>query len=303
MVGGSISGRQPPEINHPYTFTMAVRDGLATFYIDDVPIKTCFMALIPNREPMWIGRNANPKSKTMPVTIRSVKVFGPTYQYVSKHERQSEFPRGAVAGKGWALDVPELEHPDWPNVLIYGDSISGGYSGPFIPEMLKQQVYVFHCVGFVGGEVPESAYTEMAGRYKFDVIVFNNGLHSLSWTPDKVPDSIVQERMRKLARCFKTGAPQAKIFYLTTTPHTAARPAPDKPVTSFGDKNDVVLRLNTLSAQVMKEEGIEVIGAYSLLSARLDLAAGDNFHWQAPAYQLLSHEIAGRVSSTLGGKK
>jgi hypothetical protein len=239
----------------------------------------------------------------MPVTIRGVKVFGPSFSYVSKRESKPEFPRGAVAGKGWALDVPKLDNPDWPKVLIYGDSISMGYSGTFIPEMLKQKVYVFHCVHFVGGDVPEAALTEMAARYKFDVVVFNNGLHSLSWTPDKVSDTVVLERMQKLTRCFKKGAPQAKIYYLLTTPHTAAKSAPDKPVTSLGDKNDVVIRLNTLSSQVMKEEGIEVIDAYALLASHLELAAGDNFHWQGPAYQLLTQEISKRVMSTLEGGK
>ena len=303
MTGGALNGREEPEINKPYTLTVAVRKGLATFYLDDVPCKTCFMNLIPNNEPMWIGRNANPKAKTMPVTIHDVKVFGPAFQYVSKRESKPEFPRGAVAGKGWALDVPEIENPDWPKVLIYGDSISMGYRGSFIPEMLKQNMYVFHCVHFVGGDVPEAALTEMAGRYKFNVIVFNNGLHSLHWTPDKVPDAVVLERMQKLARCFKTGAPQAKIYYLLTTPHTAARSAPDQPVASLGEKNGVVVRLNTLSREVMKEEGIEVIDAYSLLASQLELAAGDGYHWKGPAYEMLSQEIGKRVMAVLEGGK
>jgi trehalose utilization protein len=299
MVGGSLNGRYEPKLDTPYTFTVAVREGLATFYIDDIPCKTCFMELIPNGEPMWIGRNANPKSKTMPATIHNVKVFGANYKYNSPKERKPEFPRGAVAGKGWALDVPKMEHADWPKVLIYGDSISNGYSGHFIPAMLKQNVYVFHCVHFVGGDVPEAALTEMAGRFKFDAVVFNNGLHSLHWTPDKVPDALVLERMQKLTRCFKQGAPQAKTFYLTTTPHTAVRPAPDQPVNALGDKNDIVLRLNSLSARVMKEEKIELIDAYALLAPRLELASGDNYHWQTQAYQLLGEEISNRVLTAL----
>ena len=109
--------------------------------------------------------------------------------------------------------------------------------------------------------------------------------------------------MQKLTRCFKNGAPQAKIYYLLTTPHTAAKSAPDKPVASLGDKNDVVIRLNTLSSRVMKGEGIEVIDAYALLASHLELAAGDNFHWQGPAYQLLTQEISKRVMSTLEGGK
>lgn len=300
MTSGGIGGSRGPQINTPYTFTLAVRNGYATFYLDDAPCKSCYMELVPNREPMWIGRNADKKSKTIPVTIHSVKVFGPSYHYVSKRESKSEFPRGAVAGRGWALDIPKIEHPEWPKVLIYGDSISGGYSRYLIAEMLKQQVYVFHCVHFVGGDVPEQALAEMAGRYKFDVAVFNNGLHSLHWTADKVPDSVVQERMRKLARCFKKGAPQAKIFYLMTTPHTGPRPAPDKPVSALGEKNDVVVRLNTLSGQIMKEEGIQVIDVYSILSKRLELASGDGYHWQGPAYQIISQEIAQLAAAVLG---
>lgn len=300
MTANAINGQRGPQPNTPYTFTVAVRDGFASFYIDDVPYKSCYMELIPNREPLWIGRNPRPETKSMPVTIHRVQVFGPSYVYRSQKEPKSEFPRGAVAGKGWALDIPKIEHPEWPKVLIYGDSISMGYKGTLIPELLKRQIYVFHCVHFVGGEVPEQALTEMASRYRFDVAVFNNGLHSLHWTAGAVSDQQVQDRMHRLARCFKQGAPQAKIYYLTTTPHTAARPAPNLPVADLGDKNDVVIRLNKLSAPVMQAAGIEIIDVYTPLTRRLELASGDGYHWQGPAYQLISHEVTQRVCSALG---
>ncbi len=302
MSANAIGGQKGPQANTPYTFTLAVRNGYATFYIDDAPYKTCYMEMIPNREPMWIGQGRGQNPKTMPAVISGVKVYGPAFKYVSKKENPGADPRGAVAGKGWALDIPKVEHPEWPKVLIYGDSISMGYRGSFIPEMLKHNVYVFHCCHFVGGDVPEQALTEMAGRYKFDAVVFNNGLHSLHWTADAMPDSVVQDRMRKLARCFKKGAPQAKIFYLLTTPHTAPKPAPDKPVESLGEKNSVVVRLNTLSAPVMKEEGIDLIDVYAILSKRLELAAGDGYHWQGGAYQIITGEIAKRVLPALGKK-
>lgn len=172
-----------------------------------------------------------------------------------------------------------------PNVLVQG----------LEPELLKHNIYLFHYVGFVGGEVPEKAITDAASSFKFDVVVFNNGLHSLAWTKEAVPDAVVINRMLRLARAFKKGAPQAKLFYLSTTPHTAPRPAPDKPVMSLGDKNDVVVRLNTLSAQVMKEESIEWIDVYTILASKLELANGDGFHWQNPAYEIISQEVAKRV--------
>lgn len=300
MSARAVNGQRGPQVDTPYTFTVAVRDGFASFYVDDVPYKRCLMEMAPNDEPMWIGRNLKANTKAMPAVIHSVKVYGPAYTYVSKREPKSEYPRGAVAGKGWALDIPEIKHPQWPKVLIYGDSISMGYRGFFIPEMLEKQVYVFHCCHFVGGDVPKQAITEMASRFKFDAVIFNNGLHSLHWTPDKVSDEVVYNRMRDLAQCIKAGAPQAKIYYLMTTPHTAPRPAPDKPVDSLGEKNDVVVRLNTISAQVMKEEGIDIIDVYAILAKQLELASGDGYHWQRPAYQIISQEIGKRVLPVLG---
>lgn len=302
MSARAINGQRGPQINTPYTFTVSVRDGFASFYIDDVPYKKCYMAVIPNNEPMWIGRNLKESTKPMIAVISSVKVYGPTFEYVSKKEPATEYPRGVVAGQGWALDIPKIEHPEWPKVLIYGDSISMGYRGPFIPAMLEQKVYVFHCCHFVNGDVPKGALEEMASRFAFDAVVFNNGLHSLHWTPDQVSDEVVCKRMRDLAQCFKKGARQAKIFYLMTTPHTAPRPAPNDPVNSLGDKNDVVVRLNTISEQVMNEEQIEIIDIYSVLAKRLELAAGDGYHWQSAAYEIISQEIAKRVLPELEKK-
>jgi lysophospholipase L1-like esterase len=291
-------GRKWPEMNVPCTFTLAVRNGMATFYFGDRPIKSCLMEMVPSTEPMWVGRNTDPRAKVLPVTIHDVKVFGPAYRFVSTSEENSK--RRTVGGKGWAIDAPKIgEHPEWPKVLIYGDSISGGYRPSLEAELTRRNSYLFHFGGFVGGDVPEQAISDAAASFAFDVIVFNNGLHSLSWTPEAVSDAMVIERMRKLARSFKKGAPQAKLFYLSTTPHTGLRPAPDKPVASLGDKNDVVVRLNTLSAQVMKEEDIEWIDVYTILASRLELANGDKFHWQHPAYEIISQEVAKRVLPVL----
>ena len=120
MYSTGIGGQQYPKTNHPYKFTVAVRNGLATFYIDDKPVKKCYMPLIPNNEPMWIGRNLNKSRKCLPVTISSVKVYGPDYKYISAKEPKAKYPRGVVAGNGWALDIPKIDHPDWPKVLFYG---------------------------------------------------------------------------------------------------------------------------------------------------------------------------------------
>ena len=100
-------------------------------------------------------------------------------------------------------------------------------------------------------------------------------------------------------RGFKTGAPRAKLFWLATTPHTARRSEPSKPVDALGDKNAVVLRINRIAEQVMKEEGVEVMDMYTPLAAKLELAAGDEYHWQSPAYKIISDAILSKLEASL----
>jgi hypothetical protein len=283
-------------VEQPLHVTLAVRNGLATFYAglkpdQQKPVKTGLMELVPNREPMWVGRNANPRLHRLSGTVHALRVYGPDFPFVSAIEENS--PRRVFGGAGWAVDAPkQLLYADWAKVLIYGDSISGQYGPMLEPFLNEHRAYFFHYVGFVGGDVPTRAIAEAAASFPFDFIVFNNGLHSLHWTPQAVPDEVVKDRMRKIAQSFRQGAPKAKLFYLSTTPHTAPSPAPGQPVTALGDRNHVVIRLNTLTAAVMKEEGIDWIDVYTPLAARLDLAAGDKYHWKPEGGRLITDTVA-----------
>ena len=142
-----------------------------------------------------------------------------------------------------------------------------------------------------GFSINEKAFNDVATLAKYDMIVFNNGLHSLHWTPDKATDAQIEGVTRAIVRAFKTGAPQAKLVWLSTTPHTAKRGADGK-VSGVGEKNAIVQRINTIAAKVMKEENVDVIDGYGLLIGHLDLASGDQYHWRGPAYEILARAIA-----------
>jgi hypothetical protein len=45
----------------------------------------------------------------------------------------------------------------------------------------------------------------------------------------------------------------------------------------------------------MREEGVEVIDVYTPLAARLDLSAGDEYHWHGPALELIAKAVADRT--------
>jgi lysophospholipase L1-like esterase len=270
--------------NTPYAFTVAVRKGSPTYYLNEAPTGQYFVLLLPAK-------------------ITALKVFGSDYTYKSPKEKVTAEPRGGIAGKGWMVDAPTIVDRKRPKLLFYGDSIAGGYRGQLLP-MLEGKVYAYHWSGFVGGINPkvDELIKQGASVADFDLIFFNNGLHSLSWTPEKASDQQIIDTTRAIVRGFKTGAPRAKLFWIATTPQTARRAEPSKPVTALGDKNSVVLRINRLAEQVMKEEGVEVIDMYTPLAARLDLAAGDEYHWSGPAYKMIADAIVAKTNEALKGK-
>ncbi len=297
-IGGLRINLQP---NTPYTFTVAVRKGSPSYYLNDNPGGQYFTLLLPNDEPMWVGKKLLPREKPFGAAkISALKVYGPDFTYKSLKEKVTTEPRGAIAGKNWMVDAPTIVDPQRPKILFYGDSISGGYRGHLLPA-LEGKVYAYHWIGFVGGIDPkvDGVISQGASVADFKAIFFNNGLHSLSWTPEKATDQQVIDTTRAIVRGFKTGAPKAKLFWIATTPHTARRTEPGKPVTAFGDKNPVVLRINRLAEQVMKEEGVEIIDVYTPLAAKLELAAGDEYHWSSPAYKIISDAIVGKTNDVL----
>lgn len=300
--GMHIGGiRMKFQADTPHTFTVAVRNGSASYYLDDVPGSKHFTMLLPNDEPMWVGKKLLGREKSFASAyIRSLKVYGSDFTYASAKEKPSAEPRGAIAGKNWMIDAPTIVDPKRPKLLFYGDSISGGYRQHLIPA-LEGKVYAYHWSHFVGGIDPkvDALIQQGAGVANFDLIFFNNGLHSLSWTPDKATDEQISETTRAIVRGFKRGAPQAKLFWLATTPHTARRSEPGKSVDALGEKNPVVLRINRIAEQVMKEEGVEVIDMYTPFAAKLELAAGDEYHWSSPAYKMISDAIVERAMKAL----
>lgn len=300
--GMHIGGiRMQFEPHTPYTFTVTVRNGSASYYLNDVPGNRHFTLLLPNDEPMWVGKKLSDRERSFPAaTISALKVYGADFAYTSPKEKPTPEPRGAIAGKNWMIDAPTIVDPARPKLLFYGDSISGGYRSHLLPA-LEGKVYAYHWTHFVGGIDPkvDALIQQGAAAADFQLIFFNNGLHSLSWTPDKVTDEQIADTTRAIVRGFKKGAPQARLFWIATTPHTARSSEPGKPVDAFGDKNPTVLRINRIAEQVMKDEGVEVIDMYTPFAARLELAAGDEYHWSGPAYKMIADAIVSKTNECL----
>jgi len=125
----------------------------------------------------------------------------------------------------------------------------------------------------------------------------------LSWTEEKATDQQISDTTRAIVRGFKTGAPQDQtILDLHDSAHgpplrawqtgrgsrrQKRRCPPNRPRRRTGNE----------------EEGVEVMrGMYTPLAARLDLAAGDEYHWSSPAYKMISDAIVTKTMEFLNLK-
>jgi len=90
-------------------------------------------------------------------------------------------------------------------------------------------------------------------------------------------------------------APKAKLIFATTTPMTTKT----KPIALDPEFNPLIVERNQIGTKIMQENQIPISDFYGILVAKLDLAAGDRFHWTKPAYELLAREAAGRIAQAL----
>lgn len=174
-----------------------------------------------------------------------------------------------------------------PRVLLIGDSIVRGYEAK-VRNGLAGEAYIAFCATSKGADDPsylkELAY--VLGEYKYDVIHFNNGLHSLSANPEKW----------KAGLCAALGLIQekgngAKIIWASSTPL--------KDVAA----TESVKRLNAIAAEVMSENHIPVNDLFKLMDPmNRSTYWVDTFHFNAAATDLQANQVVKNIRETLGSK-
>ncbi|HOE61500.1 MAG TPA: glycosyl hydrolase family 28-related protein [Kiritimatiellia bacterium] len=163
-----------------------------------------------------------------------------------------------------------------PRVMLIGDSITAQYQGAVGRELKGKAYYSYwassYCVASAMHRTLLKAYlTDL----KYDVIHFNNGLHSLSTDPK------VWARALKAALLLcRELQPQAKLIWCNST-------------TVEGEgMNEKVIRLNHAALEVCKELGIDLIDdQFSLVAAQPD-AHSDAYHLKGPVKELQAKQVA-----------
>jgi len=203
----------------------------------------------------------------------------------------------SAAGKagGWGVRHVLVADPALPHVLLVGDSILSGYHGK-AAELLRGQVNldVWITPKHIGSrDLPADMQGIFAAR-TYDLILFNDiGLHA--WTPGRIPEGQYEPLMRAHLANLRKFAPQSKLIWASTTPMTTKT----KPIALDPEFNPLIVERNQIVAKIMQENQVPIADYYGVLAPKLDLAAGDRFHWTRPAYELLAQEAAARIAQAL----
>ena len=174
---------------------------------------------------------------------------------------------------------------DLPRVFLVGDSICNGYQEK-VRELLDGKMNVSYWISSYC--VTSPGYLRLLDFYldeaKYDVVHFNNGLHSL-----QTAEEDYEKGLRAALAMIRAKQPGAKIIWATSTP------------LKDPEKTEKAKRLNAVAAKVISEfEDIEVDDLFSEMDP-LDRETnwGDTYHF-VPEVQASQAKIVVRSIECAG---
>jgi hypothetical protein len=192
-------------------------------------------------------------------------------------------------GKGWRLDMATIVDPKRPRVLLIGDSILNGYLKQVAAD-LEGKAYVDAWVNpYCQSEHLNKLLAEVLANGPYDVVHFNMGLHG--WQEGRIKAGTFEPLTKAYVQVIRDQLPQAKIIWASSTPVTVK----DKPTELNPDINPIIIDHNKRAAAVMNELDVPMNDFYGLLIDKLELARGDQFHWQPDGYKILAQAVTDSV--------
>lgn len=197
-----------------------------------------------------------------------------------------------------AADVPVEDIPGLPRVLIIGDSISMGYTGP-TRALLKGKANVHRPPTNCGAtSVGLAGLTKWLGEMPWDVIHFNFGLHDAKLPPEgnrHSPPEVYEKNLRELVTRLK--ATKARLIWATTTP--VPNGGIISPTRRFGSVNEY----NRIAGKVMAENGVAIDDLNTAIAPRLkELQQPNDVHFSSAGSELLAKQVAASIESALKPK-
>ncbi len=164
-----------------------------------------------------------------------------------------------------------------PRVLLIGDSICNGYHAVLRQKLADKASITFWASSYC---VTDPAYLHLLDNVldgpAADLVVFNNGLHSLTSDPDEWQEAAILAVKFILAKL-----PGTPVVILNSTPLKNSDPR--------------VEQINAMTAVTAKECGLDLWDIFSLCDKFDRSLWTDNYHFHREAIDMQADFLAGKI--------
>jgi hypothetical protein len=190
--------------------------------------------------------------------------------------------------------ISHANETDLPRVLLIGDSISRDYY-PEVEQRLAGKAFVarLSTSRFVTDPVLLKEVGLVLSETKFEVILFNNGLHGWQHT-----EAEYQNGLPKFIRTIRAQAPNAKLIWATTTPLRDDKGIPGDTKAEYSDER--IAARNALAAEIVATQKIPTVDLNAAVRGHPELHS-DNVHFNPQGSQILGAQAAEVISKLLAG--
>jgi len=188
--------------------------------------------------------------------------------------------------------ISHANETNLPRVLLIGDSIVRDYY-PEVEKRLAGKAFVGRLATsrFVADPVLLKEIETVLDGTKFDVIVFNNGMHG--WQHSEAE---YRKAFPKLIKAIRAHAPKAKLIWATTTPLRNGKDVTYDTKAEYSDER--IAARNAVAAEIVAAQKIPTVDLNAAVRGHPEFHS-DNVHFNGQGSQLLAAQVCAAVAKLL----
>ena len=188
--------------------------------------------------------------------------------------------------------ISHANETNLPRVLLIGDSIVRDYY-PEVEKKLAGKAFVGRLATsrFVADVVLMKEIELVLNGTKFDVVVFNNGMHG--WQHS---EAAYQKAFPKLIKTIRGKAPKARLIWATTTPLRDGKAVTYDTRAEYSDER--IAARNAIASEMVAAQKIPIADLNAAVRGQPDLHS-DNVHFNGKGSGILAAQVAAAIEKSL----
>jgi len=188
--------------------------------------------------------------------------------------------------------ISHANETNLPRLLLIGDSIVRDYY-PEVEKRLVGKAFVGRLATsrFVADPVLLKEIETVLDSTKFDVIVFNNGMHG--WQHNEAE---YRKAFPKLIKAIRAHAPKAKLIWATTTPLRNGEDVTYDTKAEYSDER--IAARNAVAAEIVAAQKIPTVDLNAAVRGHPEFHS-DNVHFNGQGSQILAAQVCTAVEKLL----